>query len=490
VLAAGDRPTLADGELWRDGLYIDGAWTASSDNAQIPVIDPATGSAVASVADATRADAERALRAAEVAFSGWAARPAKDRASVLRRWHDLILAGVEDLAAILVCEQGKPLQEAREEIRYGAAYVEWFAEEAKRAYGEIVPTNVSGRRTSVLRQPIGVCAAITPWNFPAAMILRKAAPALACGCTMVLKPASQTPLSALALAELAHRAELPRGVLNVVHGPPQLIAGAMLEAPSVRKLTFTGSARVGKLLMSRCAETVKRVSLELGGNAPFIVFADADIDQALSGLIKSKFRNSGQTCISANRVLVHSSLHDAFVERLAAAAGELRVGPGSRAGVQQGPLIDEAAVEKVQSLVDDAVAGGARIAAGGGSHPLGGTFFSPTVLTGVTPSMRVAREEIFGPVAPVISFDSEAEAIEMANDTEAGLAAYFYTSSAGRVTRVSEALRFGMVGINTGVIAHEGAPFGGFGQAGLGREGSRHGLDGFLELKYLCLEGI
>ncbi len=481
---------LADTALWREQLYIDGAWTDAADGATIEVTDPSTGERIAAVPDGGHEDAERAIAAAGRAFPDWSGRTALERAEILREWYSLILANADDLAAILVAEQGKPFAEARGEVLYGAGFVEWFAEEGKRAYGEIVPTNVAGRRIFVLKQPIGVCAAITPWNFPAAMILRKAAPALAAGCTMVLKPASQTPLSAFALAELADRAGLPAGTLNVVHGPPEVVGAHLAESDAVRKLTFTGSTRVGKLLVKQSAGNLKRLSLELGGNAPFIVFDDADVEAAVAGAIASKFRNSGQTCVCANRFLVQSGIHDEFVAALAAASADLEVGNGFEEGVEQGPLIDDAALAKVEDHIEDARDLGAEVVSGGARHELGRTFFQPTVLSGVTAEMKVSREETFGPVAPVFRFEDEAEAIALANATEFGLASYLYSRDVGRVLRVGEALEFGTVAVNTGLFSYEGAPFGGVKESGQGREGSRHGLDDYLELKYLCLEGI
>jgi succinate-semialdehyde dehydrogenase/glutarate-semialdehyde dehydrogenase len=482
--------TLADPALLRDALYVDGAWTAAADDRRLAVTDPATGAEIASVADADAADADRAVAAAAAAFPGWAARTAKDRSILMRRWFDLMVEHADDLAAIITAEQGKPLAEARGEILYGASFVEWYAEEGKRAYGDIIPTNVPGRELRVVREPIGVCAAITPWNFPMAMIARKLAPALAAGCTMVVKPAPSTPLSALAMAELADRAGIPAGVVNVVPGPADEVGAALTASPTVRKLTFTGSTAVGKLLIRQTADTVKKLSLELGGNAPLIVFDDADLDAAVRGAMDSKFRNAGQTCVCANRILVQDGIHDAFVERFVAAVSALQVKNGFEEGAEQGPLIDRAAVDKVQSHVDDAVAGGATVACGGGPHDLGGTFYAPTVLTGATPTMRIASEETFGPVAPVFRFTDEADAIDMANATESGLAAYFFARDAGRIARVGRGLEFGVVGVNTGLISYEGAPFGGVKQSGLGREGSRHGLDDFLELKYLCVDGL
>jgi succinate-semialdehyde dehydrogenase / glutarate-semialdehyde dehydrogenase len=473
-----------------EDLFIDGEWTESSSRTRRPVTDPATGAEIASVACATALDAERAIATARRAFPPWARLTAGERANILRRWHGLILERVDELAALLTAEQGKPLAEARGELLYGAGFVEWFAEEGKRTYGDVVPTNVSGRRIVVLKQPIGVCAAITPWNFPAAMILRKAGPALAAGCTMVLKPASETPLSALALAGLGAEAGLPAGVFNVVPGPAAEIGEVLTSSHDVRALTFTGSTDVGKLLMARCAATVKRVLLELGGNAPLIVFDDADLDAAVAGAVASKFRNSGQTCVCANRILVQEGVHDEFVRRLVAATSALRVGNGLESGVDQGPLINAAAVQKVQEHISDALAFGARIELGGDRHELGGTFFEPTVLTGATTDMRLAHEETFGPLAPIFRFEDEGDAIDLANATQSGLSAYLFSRDLGRTWRVGEALEFGVIGVNTGVISYEGAPFGGVKESGLGREGSRHGIDDYLELKYLCFEGI
>lgn len=407
---------------------------------------------------------------------------------MLKRWYDLILANQEDLARLMTAEQGKPLAEARGEIAYGASFVEWFAEEGKRVYGDLIPTHQPGKRILTLKQPIGVCAAITPWNFPMAMITRKAAAALAAGCTMIVKPAESTPLSALALAVLAERAGLPAGVLNVLTGEPEAIGAALTASPLVRKLSFTGSTEVGKLLMRQCTDTVKRISLELGGNAPFIVFDDADLEAAVDGALQSKYRNSGQTCVCANRLLIQSGIHDAFAQRLSERVRGLRVGRGTEEGVAQGPLIDDAAMAKVEGHIADAVAGGARVLTGGQRHQLAGRFFEPTVLTDVLPTMRVAREETFGPVAPLLRFHTEAEAISIANSTEYGLAAYLYSNDLARIWRTSEALEFGMVGINTGMISTAIAPFGGIKQSGLGREGSKYGIDEYLEIKYLCMQ--
>ena len=481
---------LSDPELLRKDLFIEGEWVAASDGARFDVVDPADGSAIAAVASASRDDTRRAIAAAAAALPEWAARTARERAAIMRRWFDLIVEAADDLGTILTAEQGKPFPEARGEILFGAAFIEWFAEEAKRVYGETIPQNTPDRRLFVLKQPIGVCAAITPWNFPMAMIPRKAGPAIAAGCTMVLKPASATPLSALALAELAGRAGIPRGVFSVVPGAASVVGDELATNPTVRKLTFTGSTEVGKALMAKCAGTIKKVSLELGGNAPLIVFDDADLDGAVEGAIASKFRNMGQTCVCANRILVQDGVYDVFVEKFSAAVKALRVGPGFDEGVDQGPLIDDAAVAKVEEHIADALAGGATVAAGGGRHALGGTYFEPTVLAGTTPSMKIAREETFGPVAPVFRFSTEQEAVELANATEYGLAAYFFAGDVARVWRVGEQLEFGIVGVNTGAFSYEGAPFGGYKESGIGREGSHHGIDEFLELKYLCLGAV
>jgi succinate-semialdehyde dehydrogenase/glutarate-semialdehyde dehydrogenase len=481
---------VRDDQLVRSALFIDGRWAPASRDGEVPVHNPADGSWVASVANGSREDARRAIHAADRALPEWAGLTATTRAAVLRRWYELIVENADELAAIMTAEQGKPLAEAKGEVLYGAGFVEWFAEEAKRAYGETIPTNVRGRRLLVLRQPVGVCAAITPWNFPAAMILRKAGPALAAGCTMVLKPASETPLSALALAELARRAGVPAGVFNVVTGPPEEIGGELATNPIVRQLTFTGSTEVGKLLMAQCAGTLKRLSLELGGNSPLLVFDDADLDNAVDGAIASKFRNNGQTCVCANRVLVQAGVYDEFARRFAAATSDLRVGNGAEDGVDLGPLISDEALQKVEEHVADAVAQGAAVLTGGERHTLGGRFYEPTVLSGVTPGMRITREETFGPVAPIMRFETEDEAIQMANDTESGLAAYLFSRDLGRVWRVGEGLQFGVVAVNTGAFSYEGAPFGGMKESGFGREGSHHALDDFLEIKYFCVDGI
>jgi succinate-semialdehyde dehydrogenase/glutarate-semialdehyde dehydrogenase len=480
--------SLRDSSLLKQQAYINGQWRTGE--ATLAVLDPANGTLVGSVPNLGAEETREAIDAAERALPAWRGLLAKERAAILRRWYELMLAHAADLAAIMTAEQGKPLVEARGEIAYAASFLEWFAEEAKRNYGDTVPTPAHDRRILVTREPIGVCAAITPWNFPAAMITRKVAPALAAGCTMVLKPSELTPLSALALAELAQRAGVPPGVFNVVTGEAAAIGGELTASPVVRKLSFTGSTAVGRRLMAQCAPTVKKLSLELGGNAPFIVFDDADLDAAVEGAIASKFRNAGQTCVCANRIYVHERVYEDFASRLAAAVGRLRVGAGTEPGVNQGPLINEAAVRKVQAQIADACAKGARLLAGGRPHALGFGFFEPTVLGGVTQDMLIAREETFGPVAPLFRFASDEEAVRLANDTEFGLAAYFYGRDIGRIWRVAEQLEYGMVGINTGVISNEVAPFGGVKQSGLGREGSKYGLDEYTSLKYWCLAGL
>ena len=480
------------GLLRREG-YIDGRWVGADSGRTFAVTNPADGSKVADVADMGAAETRRAIEAAERALPGWRAKTAKERGAVLRRWFDLIIAHTEDLALLMTTEQGKPLAEARGEVTYGASFIEWFAEEAKRAYGDIVPTFAPDRRVLVMKQPIGVCAAITPWNFPIAMITRKCAPALAAGCTVVAKPAEATPLSALALAELAAQAGLPAGVFNVVVGDgdksPE-IGLEMCTNPVVRKVSFTGSTEVGRILLRQSADTVKKLSLELGGNAPFIVFDDADLDAAVDGAIASKYRNAGQTCVCANRIYVQDAVYDAFAEKLAAKVAQFKVGAGTEPGVTIGPLIEPAAIDKVEQHIADALAKGAKLATGGKRHALGGLFFEPTILTGVTSQMRVAREETFGPVAPLFRFTTDEEAVAMANDTEFGLASYFYARDVGRIFRVAEALESGMVCVNSGILSTEVAPFGGVKQSGLGREGSKHGIDEYLEIKYLCLAGL
>jgi len=481
---------LSDPSLFHQQCYVDGAWVDAADGATIEVTNPATGERLGTVPSLGSAETRRAIEAANAAWGPWRKRTAKERAAVMRRWFELMLEHQEDLAVLMTSEQGKPLAEARGEIAYAASFIEWFAEEGKRVYGDTIHHPLPGHRIVVIKQPIGVVAAITPWNFPAAMITRKCAPALAAGCPVVIKPASATPYSALALAELAARAGFPAGVLNVITGSATVLGAELTGNPIVRKLSFTGSTEIGKQLMAQCAGTVKKVSLELGGNAPFIVFDDADLDAAVAGALASKYRNSGQTCVCTNRLFVQEGVHDAFAERLAEAVRALKVGNGLEEGVQQGPLIDMAAVEKVELHIADALEKGARVVAGGGRHELGGTFFQPTLLSGVTREMRVFHEETFGPLAPLFRFRDEAEVIELANDTEYGLAAYFYSRDIGRIWRVAEALEYGIVGINAGIISNEVAPFGGIKESGIGREGSKYGMDDFLEIKYLCMGGI
>jgi succinate-semialdehyde dehydrogenase/glutarate-semialdehyde dehydrogenase len=481
---------LNDAALFRQQAYVDGTWVGANGGATIDVTNPATGETLGTIPKMGADETRKAIEAAEVAFGPWRRKTAKERAVILRRLADLMMANQDDLAVIMTSEQGKPLTEAKGEVAYAASFLEWFGEEAKRLYGDTIPGHQPDKRIVVIKEPIGVVAAITPWNFPAAMITRKMGPALAAGCTIVLKPATQTPFSALALAELAERAGVPKGVFSVVTGSASAIGGEMTSNPIVRKLTFTGSTEIGKLLMRQCADTVKKVSLELGGNAPFIVFDDADLDAAVEGAIASKYRNTGQTCVCANRLIVQDGVYDAFVAKLQAAVAKLKVGNGLEAGVGQGPLIDMAAVLKVEEHIADAVSKGARVVAGGRRHSLGHTFFEPTILADVTPAMAVAREETFGPVAPLFRFKTDEEAVRMANDTEFGLAAYFYARDIGRVWRVAEALETGIVGINTGIISTEVAPFGGVKESGIGREGSKYGLDDFVEIKYLCMGGI
>ena len=481
---------LKDPSLLRQQCYVDGAWIDADAGDKLEVTNPATGEVIGTVPQLGVAETRRAIEAAAAALPAWAARTAKDRAGILRRFSDLLLANVDDLAMLMTAEQGKPLAEARGEVAYAASFLEWFAEEGKRVYGDVIPGHQPDKRILVLRQPIGVVAAITPWNFPAAMITRKAGPALAAGCTFVCKPAMQTPCSALAMAELAGRAGVPQGAFSVVTGPAGTIGSEMTSNPIVRKLTFTGSTEIGKKLMQQCAGTLKKVSLELGGNAPFIVFDDADLDAAVQGAIASKYRNTGQTCVCANRLLVQQGVHDLFVAKLAEAVRKLRVGNGLEGVTEQGPLIDARAVAKVEEHIADAIAKGGKVALGGRRHALGGTFFEPTILTHVKPNMMVAREETFGPVAPVFSFKDEKEAIRMANDTEFGLASYFYTRDLARAWRVAEGLEYGIVGLNTGLISTEVAPFGGVKESGIGREGSMYGILDYTELKYLCIGGI
>ncbi|MGB3802694.1 MAG: NAD-dependent succinate-semialdehyde dehydrogenase [Sphingopyxis granuli] len=478
--------TLTRGDLLRTEAFVGGRWVAGE--RRLAVTNPATGARIAEVADTTAVDTRTAIDAAAAAMPAWAAMPAKARAAILRRWFDLIMANQEDLARLMTAEQGKPLAESRGEIAYAASFIEWFAEEAKRVYGDVIPATQNGQRILVLKQPVGVVAAITPWNFPAAMITRKVGPALAAGCGIVVKPAAQTPLSALALAVLAEEAGLPTGLLSIVPtSDARGVGEEMTGNPLVRKLSFTGSTEIGKLLYRQSADTVKKLGLELGGNAPFIVFDDADVDEAVKGAIASKYRNAGQTCVCANRLYVQAGIHDAFVARLADAVRALKVGDGAAPGIEVGPLIEEAAVEKVERHIADATAKGARVVCGGARSALGGTFFEPTLLVGVTAAMAVAQEETFGPLAPVFRFEDEADVVAQANDTRFGLAAYFYARDLARVWRVAEALEYGIVGVNTGLISTEVAPFGGIKESGVGREGSRYGIDDYLEIKYVCM---
>jgi succinate-semialdehyde dehydrogenase / glutarate-semialdehyde dehydrogenase len=484
------RFSLQDPDLFRRQAYIGGHWCDADNGATLEVNNPATGEILGTVPRMGATETRRAIEAAKNAWGDWRRKPAKDRSGLLRKWHDLMLANIEDLGKLMTAEQGKPLAESKGEVAYAASFIEWFAEEAKRVYGDTIPSPWTDRRLVVIKEPIGVCAAMTPWNFPAAMITRKAGPALAAGCTMVAKPASSTPFSALALAALAERAGIPAGVFSVLTGDSKAIGGEMTSNPDVRKVTFTGSTEVGRLLMKQSASTIKKLSLELGGNAPFIVFDDADLDAAVEGAIISKYRNAGQTCVCANRLYVQAGVYDAFAEKLVAAVKKLKVGNGLEPGVLQGPLIDQAAVEKVEEHIQDAVTQGAHILLGGKRHALGQTFFEPTVLSGVTPHMKVAREETFGPLAPLFRFETDEEAIQFANDTEFGLASYFYSRDIGRIWRAAEGLESGMVGINTGLISNEVAPFGGVKQSGLGREGSHYGIEEFVQVKYLCFGGL
>jgi succinate-semialdehyde dehydrogenase/glutarate-semialdehyde dehydrogenase len=481
---------LKDARLFRQQCYVDGQWVDADSKDTFKVNNPADNSTIGTMPKFGRNETRRAIEAANKAYPAWRALTGKERAAILRKWYDLMVANSEDLAAIMTTEQGKPLSEAKGEVVYSAGFLEWFGEEAKRVYGDTIPQNVKGRRIVVTKEPIGVVAAITPWNFPSAMITRKVAPALAAGCTVVCRPASQTPYSATALAELAERAGIPKGVFNVVTGSAGEMGAELTSNPIVRKLSFTGSTEIGKLLMEQCAGTVKKVSMELGGNAPFIVFDDADLDAAVQGAIASKYRNTGQTCVCANRLLVQEGVYDAFTKKLMEAVGKLKVGNGFEQGVTQGPLIDLKGVEKVEEHIADAVKKGAKVVMGGKRHSLGGSFFEPTVITGVTTQMMVAREETFGPLAPLFKFKTEEEAIKMANDTEFGLAAYFYSRDVGRVWRVAEGLEYGIVGINEGLISTEVAPFGGVKESGVGREGSYYGMEDYLEVKYLCMGGI
>lgn len=481
---------LEDASLLKQDAWIAGRWTAAADGRRVVIRNPANGTIVGEVPLMGAVETRSAIEAAATALPSWSRKTAKERAAVLRRFADLMIANTNDLAVIMTAEQGKPLAESKGEIAYAASFIEWFAEEGKRVYGDVIPTFRADSRVLVLRQPVGVAAAITPWNFPAAMITRKLGPALAAGCTFVCKPAPQTPFSALALAELAQRAGIPDGVFNIVTGDAEQIGGELTRNTLVRKLSFTGSTAVGKKLIAQCADTVKKVSMELGGNAPFIVFDDADLDAAVQGAMASKYRNTGQTCVCANRIYVQSGVYEAFAAKLAQAVSALRVGDGLQGPTDQGPLIDQRALEKVQMHIADAVQHGARIACGGKPHALGGTFFEPTILLDVTSQMRVAREETFGPVAPLFKFETEADAIRMANETEFGLAAYFYTRDLARSWRVQEALEYGLVGVNTGLMSTEVAPFGGMKESGLGREGSRYGIDEYTEMKYVCVGGL
>jgi len=493
--AAAKAPTAAplplkDPTLFRQQCFIDGQWADADSGKSVAVTNPATGETLGTIPNMGTAETRRAIEAANAAWPAWRKKTAKERAVILRKLFNLMMENQEDLAILMTAEQGKPLAESKGEIAYAASFIEWFAEEGKRTYGDVIPTFAGDKRIIVQKEPVGVVAAITPWNFPSAMITRKAGPALAAGCPIVIKPATQTPFSALALAELAQRAGIPAGVFNVVTGSAREIGGEMTANPIVRKLTFTGSTEIGKLLLSQCAQTIKKTSMELGGNAPFIVFDDADLDAAVEGAIASKYRNTGQTCVCANRLLVQDGVYDAFAAKLAAAVGRLKVGDGLKGETQQGPLIDEKAVAKVEEHIADAVKKGARIIAGGKRHALGGTFFEPTILADVTSEMMVAREETFGPVAPLFRFKNEDEAIRMANDTEFGLAAYFFSRDIGRIWKVAEQIEYGMVGINTGLISTEVAPFGGVKESGLGREGSKYGIEDYLVVKYLCLGGL
>ena len=481
---------LKNPALLRQQAYVAGQWIDADCGETRPVTNPATGEVIGTIPFMGEAETRRAIDAAEVAMKAWKQKTGKERSVVLRRWFDLMMANQEDLAIILTAEQGKPLAEARGEIAYGASFIEWFAEEAKRVYGDTIPAPQGDKRIIVIKQPIGVTAAVTPWNFPNAMITRKAGPALAVGCSMVLKPATQTPFSALALAVLAEEAGIPAGLFSVVTGNSGAIGGEMTGNPKVAKLSFTGSTEIGKLLMAQCAGTVKKTSMELGGNAPFVVFDDADLDAAVEGAMASKFRNAGQTCVCANRLYVQAGVYDAFIDKLAAAVAQLKIGNGMEAGVTQGPLIDNKAVAKVEEHIADALAKGATLVAGGKKHALGFSFFEPTIVKDVTAQMLVAREETFGPLAPVFKFETEEELIAAANDTEFGLASYFYSRDIGRIWRVAEALEYGMVGVNTGLISNEVAPFGGVKQSGLGREGSHYGVDDYLEIKYICMAGL
>jgi len=479
--------SLKDQKLFRQHGYINGEWRDADSKATINVTNPADGSVIGTIPKMGAAETRRAIEAANAALPAWRAKLAKERANILRKWFELMIANTDDLALIMTTEQGKPLAEAKGEIAYAASFIEWFAEEAKRVYGDVIPQHQADKRLVVIKQPVGVCGLITPWNFPAAMITRKAAPALAAGCTVVIKPATQTPYSAFALAELAERAGIPKGVINIVSGSAKEIGGELTSNTTVRKISFTGSTEVGSVLMKQSADTIKKISLELGGNAPFLVFDDADVDAAVEGAMISKYRNNGQTCVCANRILVQDGVYDRFAAKLAEKVRALKVGRGTETGVNIGPLIDENALAKVEEHVRDAVSKGAKIVVGGKKHALGGLFFEPTVLIGVNTTMKVTREETFGPVAPLFRFKTEEEGVAMANDTEFGLASYFYARDIGRIWRVGEGIESGMVGVNTGLISNEVAPFGGVKQSGIGREGSKYGIEEYLEIKYLCI---
>ena len=481
---------LQDPTLFRQQCYVDGRWLDAKSGRTTDVVNPADGQVIGTVPAFSGIETRAAIEAANRAFPAWRAKTAKERAVILRKWYDLMMANQEDLAIIMTAEQGKPMAESRGEIGYGGSFIEWFAEEGKRAYGDVIPQPLNDRRIVVTKEPVGVVGMITPWNFPNAMITRKAGPALAAGCTVIARPATATPYSALALCELGERAGIPPGVFNVITGPSGEVGGEITANPIVRKLSFTGSTEVGKILLEQCAHTVKKVSMELGGNAPFIVFDDADMDSAVSGAMASKYRNTGQTCVCANRFLVQGDVYDTFAERLAEASSKLVVGPGLEGETQQGPLIDDAAVEKVEEHIQDALDKGATVIQGGKRHKLGGTFFEPTVIANVNTQMKVAREETFGPLAPLFRFETDDEAVQLANDTEFGLAAYFYSRDIGRIWRVAEQLEYGIVGINTGIISTEVAPFGGMKESGIGREGSHYGLDEFMEVKYMCMGDV
>lgn len=482
--------SLAKPDLLRNQAYANGQWIDGDTGEATEVFNPATGELVGSVPKLSVAQTQQVIAQADTAYRSWKKLTAKERCGLLRKWFDLIVANTEDIAKIMTAEQGKPLAEAKGEVGYAASFIEWFSEEGKRTYGDVIPSPTSDKRLVVVKEPVGVCAAITPWNFPAAMITRKAAPALAAGCSMIVRPADATPLTALALAVLADEAGIPAGVFNVITGKSRVLGGELTASPLIKKLSFTGSTEVGRVLMEQCSPTLKKLSMELGGNAPFIVFEDADLDAAVAGAIASKYRNAGQTCVCTNRLYVHDKVYDAFAEKLAQAVGQLKVGNGTDEGVTQGPLIDNAAVNKVEEHIEDALSKGARVIFGGKRLPLGDNFFEPTVLAGVTQDMLIAREETFGPVAPLFRFSSDEEVIQMANDTEFGLASYFYSRDISRVWRVAEALEYGMVGINTGIISNEVAPFGGVKQSGFGREGSHYGIDEYMSLKYMCMGEI